>query len=201
MLGFGVSHKRLEQAVRELHLPVTLVREPDEADVVITLRNYFKQKAPALREAEERGLPIFVLKSNSLIQVESALTSIFALEVRSARSGAARSRGGDRPGQCAGAAGRAVAAERLHPPAPAPDGRARQPRLAVARARAVPPSPSLPGQRPRPARLAIVGLAQVSRRARILTKNRSVWTRVRSASWASLADFRVWCGIEPRTHS
>jgi hypothetical protein len=81
VLGFGVSSKRLEQAVRELQLPVTLVREADEADVVITLRNYFKQKAPALREAEERGLPIFVLKSNTLIQVESALTSIFALEV------------------------------------------------------------------------------------------------------------------------
>ena len=81
MLGVGVSNKRLEQAVRELDLPVTLVREPDEADVVITLRNYFKQKPPALREAEERGLPIFVLKTNTLIQVESALTSIFALEV------------------------------------------------------------------------------------------------------------------------
>ena len=81
VLGFGVSNKRLEQAVRELQLPVTLVREPDEADVVITLRNYYKQKPPALREAEERGLPMFVLKSNTLIQVESALTSIFALEV------------------------------------------------------------------------------------------------------------------------
>ena len=81
VLGFGVSSKRLEQAVRELQLPVTLVRDAEEADVVITLRNYFKQKAPALREAEERGLPIFVLKSNTLIQVESALTSIFALEI------------------------------------------------------------------------------------------------------------------------
>jgi hypothetical protein len=57
------------------------VREADEADVVITLRNYFRQKAPALREAEERGLPIFVLKSNTLLQVEACLTSIFALEV------------------------------------------------------------------------------------------------------------------------
>jgi hypothetical protein len=81
VLGFGVSNKKLEQAVRELQLPVTIVREADEADAVITLRNYFKQKAPALRESEERGLPIFVLKSNTLIQLESALTSIFALEV------------------------------------------------------------------------------------------------------------------------
>jgi len=81
VLGYGVSHKRLEQAVRELGLPVTLVREADRADVVITLRNYFKQKAPALREAEERGLPIFVLKSNTMVQMESALTSVFALEI------------------------------------------------------------------------------------------------------------------------
>jgi hypothetical protein len=81
VLGFGVSNKRLEQAVRELGLPVTLVRDAEEADTVITLRNYYKQKAPALREAEERGLPIFVLKSNTMVQMESALTSIFALEV------------------------------------------------------------------------------------------------------------------------
>jgi hypothetical protein len=67
--------------VRELQLPVDLVREPDEADAVITLRNYYKQKAPALREAEERGLPIFVLKSNTISQMEACLTSIFALEV------------------------------------------------------------------------------------------------------------------------
>jgi stage III sporulation protein SpoIIIAA len=81
VLGFGISRKRLEQAVRELGLPVQVVREPDEADAVITLRNYYKQKAPALREAEERGLPIFVLKSNTIMQMEACLTSIFALEV------------------------------------------------------------------------------------------------------------------------
>ena len=81
VLGFGVSHKRLEQAIRELQLPVVLVREADDADVVITLRNYYKQKAPALREAEERGLPIFVLKSNTIVQMEACLTSLFALDV------------------------------------------------------------------------------------------------------------------------
>ncbi|CAN5687018.1 hypothetical protein BH23CHL7_BH23CHL7_13610 [soil metagenome] len=81
VLGFGISRKRIEQAVRELQLPVEIVREADEADVVITLRNHFRQKAPALREAEERGLPIFVLKSNTIMQMEACLTSIFALEI------------------------------------------------------------------------------------------------------------------------
>ena len=81
VLGFGVSRKRLEQAIRELQLPVLVVREADEADLVITLRNHYRQKAPALREAEERGLPIFVLKSNTILQMEACLTSIFALEL------------------------------------------------------------------------------------------------------------------------
>ena len=41
VVGFGISRKRLEQAIRDLQLPVLLVREPDEADVVITLRNLY----------------------------------------------------------------------------------------------------------------------------------------------------------------
>ena len=33
VLGYGVSRKRLEQAIKDLQLPVVVVREPDEADV------------------------------------------------------------------------------------------------------------------------------------------------------------------------
>ena len=58
-----------------------MVREADEAEVVITLRNFYKQKAPGLREAEERGVPIFVLKTNTQMQMEAVLTSMYALEV------------------------------------------------------------------------------------------------------------------------
>ncbi len=141
--GFGVSRKRLEQAVRELQLPVVVVREADDADVVITLRNYYKQKPPALREAEERDLPIYVLKSNTILQMEACLTSLYALEV-DPREAALRE-----VEEAIGLvmrrreAGRAVAPERLHPPPAAPDGRARQPGLTLTRPRAVPPRPPL----------------------------------------------------------
>jgi stage III sporulation protein SpoIIIAA len=81
VLGFGISRKRLEQAIRDLQLPVVVSHEADEADVVITLRNTYKQKAPALREAEERGLPIFVLKANTVPQIEACLTSLYAMDV------------------------------------------------------------------------------------------------------------------------
>ena len=81
VLPQGVSRKRLEQAVRDLGLPVVIARDVDEADVVMTLKNEYKQKTPLLREAEERAMPIYVLKSNTIPQMQSSLTSIFSLEI------------------------------------------------------------------------------------------------------------------------
>jgi stage III sporulation protein SpoIIIAA len=81
VLPHGVSRKRLEQAVRELQLPVIVARDIDEADVVMTLRSEYRQKTGALREAEERAVPIYVLKSNTILQMQASLTSIFSLEV------------------------------------------------------------------------------------------------------------------------
>jgi hypothetical protein len=81
VLGYGVSRKRLEQAIRDLQLPVIVVREPDEADLLITLRNMYRQKSPLIREAETRGIPIYVLKSNTVAQIQAVLTSIYALEL------------------------------------------------------------------------------------------------------------------------
>jgi len=81
VMPFGVSRKRLEQAIRELQLPVIVARDVDEADVVMTLRNEYRQKTGVIREAEERALPIYVLKSNTILQMQASLTSIFSLEV------------------------------------------------------------------------------------------------------------------------
>jgi hypothetical protein len=81
VLPQGISRKRLEQAIRELQLPVIVARDVDEADVVMTIRSEYKQKTPMVREAEDRSLPIYVLKSNTIPQMQSSLTSIFALEI------------------------------------------------------------------------------------------------------------------------
>jgi stage III sporulation protein SpoIIIAA len=81
VLPHGISRKRLELAIRELQLPVIIARDPDEADVVMTLKSEYRQKTSGLRQAEDRGLPIYVLKSNTIVQMEASLTSIFSLEV------------------------------------------------------------------------------------------------------------------------
>jgi stage III sporulation protein SpoIIIAA len=77
---FGISRKRLEQAVRELGVPVNVARDLDEADAVVTLRNYYKRKPAALRDAESNGVPIYVLKTNTTLQMENMLASLFDLE-------------------------------------------------------------------------------------------------------------------------
>jgi stage III sporulation protein SpoIIIAA len=80
LFAFGVSRKRLEQAVRELGVPVTTARELDDADAVVTLRNYYRRKPSALRDAESNGIPIYVLKTNTILQMENLLASLFDLE-------------------------------------------------------------------------------------------------------------------------
>ena len=155
VLPQGISRKRLEQAVRDLQLPVVIARDVDEADVVMTLRNEYKQKTPMLRDAEDRAVPIYVLKSNTIPQMQSSLTSIFSLEIDPREAAMRETEDAIESVPVVVRGGRAVAAERLHPAAPAPDGRARQPRLAVARPRAVPPGPALSGRGPQ--RLAVTG--------------------------------------------
>jgi stage III sporulation protein SpoIIIAA len=73
---FGVSRKRLEQSIRETGARVAVAEEIADADSVMTLRSYFRRKPQALRDAEARGLPIYVLKTNTVVQMEQSLLSM-----------------------------------------------------------------------------------------------------------------------------
>lgn len=70
---FGVSRNRLEQAISSLGLAAVIVRDLRDADMVITLRNYYRQRPRPLREAESRGLSIYVLRSNTVVQMANLL--------------------------------------------------------------------------------------------------------------------------------
>ncbi len=144
VLPQGISRKRLEQAVRDLQLPVVIAHDVDEADVVMTLRNEYKQKTPTLREAEDRSMPIYVLKSNTIPQMQSSLTSIFSLEIDPREAAMRETEDAIEVVLAVVRGGRAVAPERLYPAAPAPAGRARQSRLALARSGTVSAGSPLP---------------------------------------------------------
>lgn len=77
--AFGVSRNRLEQAIHQLRVPAIIVRDTRDADVVMTVKSYFRQKAQPLREAEARGMSVYVLRSNTSTQIEQLLASIFSV--------------------------------------------------------------------------------------------------------------------------
>ncbi len=79
---FGISRQRLQQALRETRFPGTIVDHLDDADVVITLRPYYRRKPQTLHDAEANGIPIYVVKSNTILQLEQVL-----LTMRSERAG------------------------------------------------------------------------------------------------------------------
>ena len=53
-----------------------VVDELADADAVITLRPYYRRRAGPLRAAEERGIPIYVLRNNTSEQMERQLMSL-----------------------------------------------------------------------------------------------------------------------------
>jgi stage III sporulation protein SpoIIIAA len=79
---FGVSRQRLQQAVRQTGFTGKIVDSLDDADGLITLRSYFRRKPQTLRDAEDRGIPVYVIKNNTVFQLEQCL-----LSMRSERAG------------------------------------------------------------------------------------------------------------------
>jgi stage III sporulation protein SpoIIIAA len=78
--AFGVNRSRLESQIRSLGLPATVVSEQRQADVVLTVRNYYRRKPQALRDAEASGVPVHVLRSNSAANIEQELLHISHLD-------------------------------------------------------------------------------------------------------------------------
>jgi stage III sporulation protein SpoIIIAA len=76
---YGVGQNRLRQAAKTLRLPVTIVDDLDDADVLMTLKSYYRKHPQPITEAERLGKPVYVLRSNTVIQMESCLADIFAL--------------------------------------------------------------------------------------------------------------------------
>jgi len=74
---FGVSRNKLEQSAMRMGIPMTLVKDLNSADMVITVDNYYRKAPPAVREAGSDGKPVYVLKTNSTSHIERLLSSVF----------------------------------------------------------------------------------------------------------------------------
>lgn len=85
LYAYGVARNRLIQTIKYLGVPARVVRNLEEADTLVTLRRYFRERLQPIVDAEEKGMPIFVLKSNTVAQIELFLADLFNIQTPSER--------------------------------------------------------------------------------------------------------------------
>lgn len=83
---YGVARNRLMQAAKRLGVPAVVVKDPSEADALVTLRTYYRDRQQTIVDAEHRGLPIYVLRSSTVGQMEQFLGELFNVKGEQAAS-------------------------------------------------------------------------------------------------------------------
>ncbi len=77
IFSYGVNRQRLERAARRLRVPLRLVDDIGAAQGFVTLKTHYRRRQRPVSDAEVRGLPIYVLRSNTQHQMENLLLDMF----------------------------------------------------------------------------------------------------------------------------
>lgn len=83
IIPFGISRVRLEETIKKMNLPVEVVNDIDKADLLMTSKSHYRRTSPTLREAEQKGVPIYVVRSDRASQIEQGLANVYRIEERS----------------------------------------------------------------------------------------------------------------------
>ena len=81
---YGVARNRLLQAAKRLSVPVVVANDVGDADVLLTLRSYFRKRQRPIVDAENRGQSIFVLRANTVNQMQQFLSDLFNISTEPA---------------------------------------------------------------------------------------------------------------------
>ena len=76
ILPYGVNKGKLQQAARGAAGQVLVVSDIKSADLLLTTKSYYKRKTQTLRTAEHEGKPVYVLRKNTLTQIEQFIKGI-----------------------------------------------------------------------------------------------------------------------------
>jgi len=76
ILPYGVNKGKLQQALQGSRVPVELVADIGNADLLLTTKNFYRRRTQALRHAEENGKPVYVLRKNTTSQIQQFLRAV-----------------------------------------------------------------------------------------------------------------------------
>ena len=75
-MPYGVNKGRLQKAIIDSNLKIELVNDIKNADLLLTTKNYYRKRTKALREAENQGRPVYVVRRNTSQQIEQFIKAI-----------------------------------------------------------------------------------------------------------------------------
>lgn len=73
---YAVSRNRLERAILDAKVPMQITEDLSQADLVLTLKGQYRKMPKKLREAEARGKPVHLLRSNTKTQIEQFVADL-----------------------------------------------------------------------------------------------------------------------------
>jgi stage III sporulation protein SpoIIIAA len=76
---YAVSKAKLERAIRKFRAPALVVEDLDGADLVLTLKAQERRQPRRLRDARARNIPVAIVKSNTIVQIENTLRAALEL--------------------------------------------------------------------------------------------------------------------------
>ncbi len=75
--AYGVARNRMISSARRMRLPLIIEDDLGNAQVIVTLKNYYRRRPKLIVDAERRGTPIYVLRANTVSQMEDLLATLF----------------------------------------------------------------------------------------------------------------------------
>jgi len=77
---FGINQGRLQQIAKEMQISLDVVDDPNDANLFVTSKSYYRRKMKKVKEAEAANLPIYVLRSNTPPQIKRLLNDTYSPE-------------------------------------------------------------------------------------------------------------------------
>ena len=74
---YAVSRGQLERVIRTIDLPVFICKSLEEANAIFALKNYVKAGAKILDLAKKHKIPLYVVKTNTLEDIQKTLKTLF----------------------------------------------------------------------------------------------------------------------------
>ncbi len=75
---FGINRIKLEQAARERQSDIRIVSDLNQTTAFVTCKAYYRRKPQMVRDAELAGIPVYVLRHNTIGEMREFLNSLFS---------------------------------------------------------------------------------------------------------------------------